>query len=565
MNKRKTFLLLIVSLIILTSCSNFEVKKEKIIDLEKINEINRYAESNDGKLTVPIYNLKSINPLLESDKSFYYFSQLIYEGLFGFDENLNIKGVLAESYEVQNNGKTYLIKLRKNVLWHNNQNNGTEKFTAEDVEFSLNILKYNPEKSFYGKIILESLNMTPKSLNNDMKLTIIDDYTIKINFSKSYSNALEIMTFPILSKNQYYNGGSIKKAYNKALSEKLEFIPNGTGPYKITRYNKLKEIELVANDKWWNKKPSIKRIVGLIIKDKELFKKSFENGKIDLTYTEDITWDKYFENDNLKKFEYVSPKYEFLGFNFKNDLFNSGKGKAIRKAIAYSLDLNSIIEKVYLGNASQTDVPVPTNSWLFSQDHEYYGNNKQKSLKILKDFGFIDSNGDGILEDLNGNKLSFRLLTNSDNKNRVKTAEMIANNIKQIGIEVIIDKSSWGELNNKISNKDFDFVLLGWELSLIPDLSFAFHSSNIENGHNFISYSNYELDKYLDEAKFAKDRESKKLAYNNIQKIIADELPYISLFFSNASVLVNDKLEGNLNPQPFNIYYNLYNCNIRIK
>jgi len=103
------------------------------------------------------------------------------------------------------------------------------------------------------------------------------------------------------------------------------------------------------------------------------------------------------------------------------------------------------------------------------------------------------------MEDINGRKLSFRLLTNSENEIRNKTANMIITNLKDVGIEVVFQlnydgTSQWDIVREKLYNRDYDIVLLGWELSNAIDLSFALHSSQIENGNNFISYKNEKLD-----------------------------------------------------------------------
>ncbi len=145
---------------------------------------------------------------------------------------------------------------------------------------------------------------------------------------------------------------------------------------------------------------------------------------------------------------------------------------------------------------------------------------------------------------------------------------MIIEDLKTIGIEVIpqydtrIDdfnaqtaEKQWNNMIGKIRKGDFDLVLLGWELSLLPDLSFAFHSTQIDDGSNFINYKNENMDQLLVRAFRATTRAEKKNIYGEIQKLIVEDLPYVSLFFRNNAILIDDKIKGEIKP----IYSNIYN------
>ncbi|KPU27833.1 peptide ABC transporter substrate-binding protein [Caloranaerobacter sp. TR13] len=532
---------------------------------ESTDQKKVYEPTFGGEIVVPISYIKTFNPLLSSNKSLYYFNKLIYESLFDFDENLNLKKVLVEDYKISKDGQTVDIKLKDNITWHDGY-----KFTASDVKFTIDVIKYAANDALYKDMLAAAFKAAkPTDIQHILNVKIIDDLNLQINFDRAYSNALESLTFPIIPKHQFVDEGvkTKKKTYLKVLSE--DIVPIGTGPYKFSKYNKLKWVELVRNDDWHLGRPYISKIIGKILSDNELAVVSFETGQLDLTRTEGVDWEKYAQNNKVSIYEYITQKYEFLGFNFKNELINSEKGLALRKAIAYGINRDNIINKVYLGHATKTDVPIYPDSWLLSQKN-VYNYSIDKAKEILNKAGWKDIDNDGILEDENGKKLKVRLLTNSYNPLRLKTANMIIEDLKTIGIEVIpqydatidnIDaetaEKQWNDMINQIKNGNFDLVLLGWELSLLPDLSFAFHSTQIKEGSNFINYKNESMDKLLVKAFRATTRSEKKDVYEEIQKLIVDDLPYVSLFFRNNAILVDGKIKGEITPNYANIYSNI--------
>jgi len=517
------------------------------------------SPTNGGEIVVPILHMNSLNPLLSSDKSVFYFNKLIFEGLFEIDENMDIKSILVESYNFSDDGLILEIKLKDNVKWHDG-----EKFTSEDVKFTIDVLKYAMSDPNHFENLAEAFKASA-SLLQTINIEIVDAYNIRLMLKNKSADILENLTFPIISRHNFF----VSNSYDVALS--LEnYNPIGTGPYRMDEYNNLKSVVLKANSEYWGDKPYIEVVTGKILKDYELSLTAFESGQIDVTTSQGFDWEKYAQNQNVKIYEYTSQQYEFLGFNFEKELFAGEKGKALRKAIAYGIDRQSIIQKVYLGHATQIDIPIHPNSWLVSNYSNSYGYNINKAKEILELAGWEDINGDGIYEDADGKNLSLSLSVNSYNDLRKRTADIIVENLRSIGIDVkkdyieitpenITDEmldTEWQEIQDKIKNGEFDVILLGWDLSYIPNLTFAFHSSQIENGSNFISYADEEMDSLLNKAIALDSRELKIQVYEDIQKKIVEELPYISLFFLNESVLLDKRINGEINPSYFNIYNN---------
>ncbi|MBS4537198.1 peptide ABC transporter substrate-binding protein [Clostridium sp. D2Q-11] len=533
----------------------------------KTNEEEKnYEPEYGGEIAIPISPIDTINPLLNKNESLYNFYNLVYEGLFTFNESHDVENVLVDSYKIENEGRTINIKLKDNVKWHDGEN-----LTASDVKFTIDVLKYAARNSLYRDILNQYYNsIRPENIEHILSLKIVDEKNITIDFDRSYSNALESLTFPILPEHQFTNDAG-ESSYKEILDQKDDYTPIGTGPYKFVKYEKQKFIELESNDNWWREKPYIDTVIGKILEeDVELT--SFNARNVDLARVSGRDWEKYADNKNTKIYEYVTNNYEFLGFNFRNKIFQEKEGKTLRKAIAYGINTKNIIEKNYMGHATESDLPLLHESWLRNEDETKYQYNPDKSKDLLKKAGFVDSDKDGILETPSGEKLEFNLLTNSYNSLRTDTADMIIEDLKKIGISVIPDysnkdedkasneqiESDWETVISKTRSGKFDMVLIGWGLSEIPDLSFAFHSQKINDGTNFIAYNNPKMDELLVSAFNAEDREAKKEKYSEIQNILLEDLPYVGLLFRNDALLIDNRVKGDINPREYDLYTDVY-------
>lgn len=526
---------------------------------EENEDTLNYLIVDSGQVVLPLTPYNTLNPLLTNNKHYYYFSKLMYEGLFEFDEHLEPFPKLASDYSIENEGKTIYITIKEDVYWHDG-----EKFTSQDVDFTLNAIK-----NISGDVIFGSKDML--NVLKQVKSKVIDTSTIELTFNDSYGNALEMLTFPIIPQHQFASGRG-KSGYLKAM-ELEGYTPIGTGPYKFTEYDRYKSITLEASESYRDGVPKIEKIFGAVLANEEMFLTAFEAGQISICPAVDVDWDKYNQNERINIYEFITANYEFLGFNMTNPLFSTEKGVEIRKAIAYGINRQDIIQKLYLGHATSVDVPFHPDSYLLSEDSVIYGYNEDLAKEILKKAGFADLDGDGVLEDEEGNRLSFRLTTNSSSLFRETSAYMIKEDLAGIGIETVLDftdgnqKKNTGdnqlsEINTRLEKMDFDIVLLGWQTSVIPDLGYFFHST--ASPGNFIGYSSPVMDSILINSKISIHKDDKLLSYGDIQKNIIKDLPYVSLYYKNGAMLSESKIIGELRPTFFNPYNGLEKCFIAI-
>ncbi|MDF2520960.1 MAG: extracellular solute-binding protein family 5 [Clostridia bacterium] len=530
MRLRKRFYLVFVAILVLslvlTSCDSIDISE----DSSQVT-IENEKPSAGGTLTMGSVEPKELNPLTVNSKSFLDASRLMFEPLAEYDGTLKLVPVIAQQWSFDQGTSKFTINLKNDLYWSDGG-----KITSSDVVFSLDTIKTSETSAFKDK--LEHVYSYKAESEN----------TITIVFDQAYANALDILTIPIIPEH--------------VLKLNPNAVPPVSGPYKISNYEKLKQMELVPNDKWIRlgsveangTKPYIERISIQFINDLDAFSTAFQAKELDVLHTQSYDWEKYSELKDVKTYKYTSLYYDFIGFNYNNSIFQD---KAVRKAMLTAINRRGIIDKYLLGNAVLTDVPVHPDSWLYDGKAANSSSSKVNATNLLEQAGFEDANNDKILErkyDDLLQTLKFTLLTNSENEFRVKAAEEIKKNLEEVGFSVDLKIVTFEEMKTAIATKQFDAVLTGYNLSPNQDLSFAFHSSQIVGGGNFMSYSNLDMDNNLYQAYISTNDNTRKEMYAKIQETFREEVPCISLFFRDSAVVVRDKVKGEISPDATNPY-----------
>lgn len=489
-----------------------------------------------GTLFLQAQRVDTLNPLLTESSSNAQTLQLVFDGLIAYDASMDIAPALADDWSVSEDGRTWIFELREDVKWHD----GTP-FTANDVEFTFRLLRRRDLESIYRR-----------NIQYVSHFNVEDDYTFKVVLSQPYGSFVRMMDMPILPKHIY------EVLDLEQIKEHVE--PIGTGPFEFVSYIPLKQVALKANDTWWKgQRPYIDEIMVKIIPDNDTALHALKINEIEYVSTNVVDWEKYSGKNNLKTHEYLTHYYEFIGVNFNHPVLSDA---AVRRAMAYALDRNKMVNEILLGHAAITDVPILPGTTLYDKTADTYTYNVEKAKQILAEAGWEDLNEEGVrykqLEE-EVLALSFEMITNNNNPVREKAAKYIVQQLNAIGMDVTLRKMSWEELNNQIELNTFDAILTGYHLSPCADLSFAFHSGEIDRGANFTAYANAEMDELLYQTFIAKEAGKQKEAYSNLQHFIARELPFISLYFRTAAVVYHEEIKGEIQPISTNIYHGIEN------
>jgi len=493
----------------------------------------------DAYVTASIGDARTLVPILASDSASGAIVGMVFNGLVKYDKNIELVGDLAKSWEIQDEGLTIIFHLRKDVKWHDGH-----AFTAEDVKFT------------FDKLIDPKV---PTPYSGDFKkvksLEVIDNHTVKITYKEPFSPGLASWGMPIMPKHLLKN--------EDLFTTKFSRNPIGTGPYKFVRWLSGNRIDLVSNHDYFEHRPYINRYVYRIIPDPasmflELQTEGIDNmGLSPLQYTRQTETSKF--KRSFQKFRYPAFGYTYMGYNLQDERF---KDKKIRIAINYAIDKQKIIDGVLLGLGRVCTGPFVPESWAYNKEVKPIAYDPNKAKAILKEAGWVDSDNDTWL-DKDGHKFEFTIITNQGNDLRKRTAEIIQQELKNIGIKVEIRILEWAVfLNEFVQKGQFEAILLGWGLSRDPDCYDIWHSSKTKPGEfNFIGYSNLEVDSLMEQGRRTFNRDERARIYHKIHERLYDEQPYLFLYVADSLPVVHKRFRG-VKKAPIGIGYNFIDWHV---
>ncbi|OIO39677.1 MAG: peptide-binding protein [Candidatus Omnitrophica bacterium CG1_02_49_10] len=481
-----------------------------------------------GSIGEPI----NLIPILASDSASGDISGLIFNGLVKYDKDIKLTGDLAESWDITGGGLIITFHLRHGVKWHDG-----EPFTARDVEFTYHKLIDPDIKTPYGGDFLKV---------SDFK--VVDDYTVRVTYKEAFAPGLASWGMGIMPKHlldsEDLNGTSFSRN------------PVGTGPYIFKRWLTADRIELRANPDYFEGRPYVDRYIYRIIPDPTTMFMEMESGGLDYMGLTPLQYSRQTGSEymisSFNKFRYPSFGYTYMGYNLLNDKFRDVR---VRRALNLAVDKNKIIDGVLLGLGRAATGIFPPESWAYDKDVSPAPYDPDAARRMLAGAGWSDSDGDGWL-DKDGEVFSFTLVTNQGNMLRKTIAEIVQDNLKNIGIKVEIRVIEWSAfINEFINKKRFDAVILGWSLSRDPDPYDIWHSSKTRKGEfNFISYKNDEVDRLLEEGRRIFDESKRAKIYKKMHRIIYDDQPYVFLYVPDSLPIVHARFKG-IVPAPIGIGY----------
>ena len=486
----------------------------------------------DTIITASIGEASNLIPILAGDSASHDVAGYVYNGLVKYDKNLNIVGVLAESWEISKDNLSIIFHLRKGVKWHDDT-----PFTAHDVMYTY-------------RVIVDPRTPTPYA--GDFKpvkeVMVIDDYTFKVTYEKPFAPALQSWSVGILPSH-LLEGTDIT-------SSPLIRKPVGTGPYIFKEWISGDRIVLTSNDNYFEGKPFVERRITRVIPDLATMFLELKRYTIDmmgLTPLQALKQTDYpgFRRE-FNKYKYLGFSYVYLGYNLKHQVF---RDRRVRQAITHAINKQEIIDGILLGQGVEATGPYKPDMWAYNGNVRRYEHSREKALALLQEAGF-EKRKDGVLA-RNGKPFELTILVNQGNDVRIRTAELIQKRLHEVGISVKIRTIEWATFVNEfIDKRNFEAVILGWSFGPEPDLFDVWHSSKQGlKEFNFVSYANKEVDDLIMKARHTMNQDKRKKYYFRIQEILADEQPYTFLFIPYSLVAVHKRIKG-IEPAPAGIAYN---------
>lgn len=444
----------------------------------------------------------------------------VNEALIQADTNSEYVADLATDWEVSEDALTYTFNLREGVTF----SDGTP-FTAEDVVFTYEEVQKNQANN-------ENVDLTKlKSVEAD------GDYKVVFTLNECYSPFLDTVAMLQIVPSDSYN------------SETFDTAPIGTGAYKVAQYDTNQQIILQVNDSYWGGTPDIEQ-VNIISMDQDTAYSNAVSGQLDVVMVGSTYINETIDSMTLHKLETMDVRNvslptltEQVMKDSQGNEYNVGNNVtsdiAVRKALSIGINRQEIIDNAFNGEGKPAVNFTDNLPWASTDDYE--DNQVDEAKKILEDAGWTDADGDGIREkgDL---KCSFDLIAPGNDEDRYKLATALAENAKNLGIEINVRNESW---DVAVVEENTTPIVWGWG-QFSPTVIYSTYDSEMfleAQYANVTGYTNADCDAAIEKAFAASNQADANAAWKEAQAIGDSEYPYLYLVNIEHSYFVKDNLD----------------------
>lgn len=422
---------------------------------------------------------------------------------------------LATSWEINDDSTEYVFTLKEGVTFHD----GTP-FNAEAVKFTFDRIA-DPDTA--SQLAISLLGPYESS-------TVVDEYTLQVNFSSPYAPFLNSLSTPYLAPTSPTAVEELGDEYGLSMVV-------GTGPFKLESYTPDSEVVLTRNEDYTWGAEDVYGMTGpanfstvrfVIIQEPATRLAALESGEVDfIDDVPELDVARLTEDPNITIEQIEQPGHGYsLMMNFEQAPTDE---LAVRQAIAMAIDKQSLIDVVF--NGFGTPGCSALTKVMFGYDAatcDYLPYDPDQSMAILEEAGWVDTDGDGIRE-RDGEPLAIQHWYRADSPLNNSLATFLQADLAAVGIDM--------QLNGASQSGYFDAVRAGehntqgwWDTWTDPDgLRVLFHSSNADGGTNRNRYRSEEMDALLDEAAGISDPAARAEVYAEIQKLAADDAVMVYL------------------------------------
>lgn len=556
----KQVVLVVLSGLILAGCAG-----------DKKEPLEKKAKYGGVLINSSISDPKSFNEIIAKETSTTAAIGFLFEGLTKTNGvTTEVEPCLATHWEFSKDGLVWTFHLRQNVKWFDGQ-----PFTADDVLFTYNDLIYN-----------QSIPSSARDIftidGQQLKLEKIDDYTLRFILPKPFAPLLRQLGQSILPKHillEAVKNGKFNSIWG------VDTPPSkiiGTGPFMLSEFKPAERLVYVRNPHYWqkdkdgNQLPYLDKIITLIVENQNVQLALFKSRELDIlgVREKDFAYLKKREAEGNYKLYNCGPAFgtSFVVFNQNRGYVPAPKinwftDLAFRQAVAYAIDKQTIINNVMSGIGFPQDAAMEEAAVAFYNPKvKKYRYNIAKAKEILKQADYIDRDNDGMVEDKQGNKVKFTLLTNAENDVRKDIGSIIQADMKRIGLDVTFTPIDFNNLVTRLTSSfDWDAILIGLTGGIEPhsgknvwDSQGQIHMWNpkpnnkekIKSWQEHLSDYEKEIDKMFNLGASELDQKKRRVYYDRWQEIAAEQLPLIYTVNGPALFAVRNKF-GHLKPSAY--------------
>ena len=489
-------------------------------------------------------DVRSTNPLFISSTTEFDVMGLTGFGLFSFDWRMQPYAAkdTVVSWQSSKDRMYDKIVMRKDLTWSDGK-----PITAHDIVFSFKTIM-NPDVPVPAV----------RSGTDEIRwVEAYDDYTLVFFHKESLATNVWNINFPVIPKHIYEK--SLKDdptLQNSDYHVKYENKPVTGGPYVIQSRKRNSEIVLTRREGWYQhegqqvrSKPYFKTVRFKIIDDEGTSVLAIKEGEVEELLLNAEQWQTQTNDSDFYRLNTKVTANEWTGFHFfwnlKTPYF---KDRKVREAMSYAFNHDELLDKLLYGLHQPSVGTFHPTSWMAPKNPpKPYKQDLVKAEKLLDEAGWEDTDGDGIRDkEINGELVPFEFeVICSAVDERIKICTLLKENLDRIGIVCNVKPLESTVLQQQMLEHRFHAAYGGWGSGVDPDTSEnIFTTKAIENGRNYGSYVNKEVDKLFEQGKREFDREKRADIYRKIHQLLWKDQPYTWLFYRNAFYAFNKDLRG---------------------
>ena len=458
----------------------------------------------------------NLDPRVGIDGQSENIDNLIFDDLLVKGDDLKPAPGLAERWETPD-PLTYVFHLRSGVRFHDGR-----PLTSRDVKWTFESLLQGKVRSTKAAVY--------KFVDH---IEAPDESTVAFHMKEPDSTLLWSLSDGAIGIVPYGSG------------DEMTLHPIGSGPFKFVSAETDREVVLERNDAYWEGAPKLAHVRFAVVPDETTEALELRKGSGDLAINS-LTPDTVvtLERDpNIGVEHSGGTRLAYLGFNLRDPVL---KDVRVRQAIAHALDRRPMIEYLWRGLAQPARSILPAQSWAYNDDVPKYEYDPARAREILDGAGYPA---------VNGVRFHIAMKTSTDANTRLMVA-VIQQQLRDVGIALDIRSFEFATFFSDVQHGAFQMYGLRWiGGNEDPDIfEYAFHSSKFPpNGANRNYYSNPKVDALINRARREVDPDVRKPLYAEVQTILAQDLPYINLWYLD-NVLVHTKRVHNLRLNPAGNY-----------
>ena len=442
---------------------------------------------------------------------------LIFDDLLARGDDLNVAPGLAERWEVPD-PLTYIFHLHRGVKFHDGRS-----LTSRDVKWTFDSLLRGKVRSTKAAVyqFVDHIDAP-------------DDATVVFHMKEQDATLLWNLSDGAMGIVPDGSGG-----------DEMTRHPIGSGPFRFVSAETDREVVIERNDDYWGGPAKLARVRFAVVPDATTRALELRKGSGDVainSLTPD-TVSTLSREPNLAVERAAGTTLAYLGFNLRDPILKDAR---VRQAIAYALDRRPMIEYLWRGEAEPARSLLPTQSWAYYGGVPAYDHDLNMANQLLDAAGYPA---------VNGVRFHITMKTSTDENTRLMVAVM-QQQLREAGVALDIRSFEFATFFADVQHGAFQMYGLRWiGGNEDPDIfEYAFDSAKFPpNGANRGYYSNPKVDALIDKARRAIDPHVRKPLYAEVQRILAEDLPYIDLWYLD-NVVVHTRRVHDLKLNPAGNY-----------